>query len=161
MTALLRDAVLLQQSAFPDLTITASLPKEALPLDIDPTLVSQAIVNLIKNAGEAIESLTERGAPEGFRGEIRVTATVAEDHVEIAIADNGIGLPDDVSRLFEPYVTTRDKGTGLGLPIVRKIIEEHDGAMRLEAAEPFADGAHSGAKAVIVLPLGPSSRVAA
>ncbi len=161
MTALLRDAVLLQQSAFPDLTITASLPKEALPLDIDPTLVSQAIVNLIKNAGEAIESLTERGAPEGFRGEIRVTATVAEDHVEIGIADNGIGLPDDVSRLFEPYVTTRDKGTGLGLPIVRKIIEEHDGAMRLEAAEPFADGAHSGAKAVIVLPLGPSSRVAA
>ncbi len=53
------------------------------------------------------------------------------------IADNGIGLPEDRARLFEPYVTTRDKGTGLGLPIVKKIIEEHGGTLRLPDAPVF------------------------
>ena len=49
----------------------------------------------------------------------------------IRIMDNGIGLPPDRARLFEPYVTTREKGTGLGLPIVKKIIEEHGGTLAL------------------------------
>jgi two-component system nitrogen regulation sensor histidine kinase NtrY len=73
--------------------------------------------------------------------------------VEIRIADNGIGLPEDTSRLFEPYVTTRDKGTGLGLPIVKKIIEEHGGTLGLEPAEPFDDTDRRGAMAVIRLPV--------
>jgi len=71
----------------------------------------------------------------------------------IHIADNGIGLPEDRSRLFEPYVTTREKGTGLGLPIVKKIIEEHGGTLTLEDAPPFAPDARVGAMAVIRLPL--------
>ncbi|MDH5798318.1 MAG: ATP-binding protein, partial [Paracoccaceae bacterium] len=55
---------------------------------------------------------------------------------------------------FEPYVTTRDKGTGLGLPIVRKIIEEHGGTLTLSDAEPFGGRAtHRGACARIRLPL--------
>ena len=72
---------------------------------------------------------------------------------EVRIADNGIGLPEDRARLFEPYVTTRDKGTGLGLPIVKKIIEEHGGTLRLDDADPFDDQDHFGACAVIRLPL--------
>jgi two-component system nitrogen regulation sensor histidine kinase NtrY len=71
----------------------------------------------------------------------------------ITIADNGIGLPADRARLFEPYVTTRAKGTGLGLPIVRKIIEEHGGTLALEDAEPFGPDGHRGAMAVLTLPL--------
>ncbi|MBR9842372.1 MAG: PAS domain-containing sensor histidine kinase, partial [Rhodobacteraceae bacterium] len=69
------------------------------------------------------------------------------------IADNGIGLPEDRARLFEPYVTTRDKGTGLGLPIVKKIIEEHGGSLILEDAPLFGGGERPGAMAVIKLPL--------
>ena len=74
------------------------------------------------------------------------------DTAEIRISDNGIGLPEDTSRLFEPYVTTRDKGTGLGLPIVKKIIEEHGGTLTLEPAIAFDDTDRRGAMAVIRLP---------
>jgi CheY-like chemotaxis protein len=70
----------------------------------------------------------------------------------IEIADNGIGLPPDRAKLFEPYVTTREKGTGLGLPIVKKIIEEHGGTLELVDAEEFSEGAHRGAMARITLP---------
>jgi two-component system, NtrC family, nitrogen regulation sensor histidine kinase NtrY len=58
----------------------------------------------------------------------------------IDIQDNGIGLPDQPQRLFEPYVTHRARGTGLGLPIVKKIIEEHDGTLDLRPAPAFAEG---------------------
>jgi two-component system nitrogen regulation sensor histidine kinase NtrY len=71
----------------------------------------------------------------------------------ITISDNGIGLPADRARLFEPYVTTREKGTGLGLPIVKKIIEEHGGTLLLTDADPFEPGARRGARAEIRLPL--------
>ena len=79
----------------------------------------------------------------------------------ITIADNGIGLPEDRARLFEPYVTTRDEGTGLGLPIVKKIIEEHGGALTLEDAPVFDGQDHFGAMAVIRLPGGNFSPTAA
>ena len=68
------------------------------------------------------------------------------------ISDNGIGLPEDRARLFEPYVTTRSSGTGLGLPIVRKIIEEHGGTLTLTDADVFEGQDHSGACAIIQLP---------
>lgn len=71
----------------------------------------------------------------------------------IRIMDNGIGLPEDRARLFEPYVTTREKGTGLGLPIVKKIIEEHGGTLVLEDAPQFKGQPNAGAMAVVRLPL--------
>ena len=64
-----------------------------------------------------------------------------------------MGLPEDRARLFEPYVTTRAKGTGLGLPIVKKIITEHGGSLELRDAEPFAPGMKPGAEAVVGLPV--------
>ena len=127
---LLRDAVLLQQTGQPDCGSTVEIPK-GRSADLDATMIGQAFTNLIKNAGEAIESLQEKGAPEGHRPEIRVALTAREDMVDVTISDNGIGLPPDRARLFEPYVTTRAKGTGLGLPIVKKIIEEHGGSLDL------------------------------
>lgn len=151
LTALLNDVVLLQQSGQPDVTIKADVPSEAIAAEIDATMMSQALTNLVKNAGEAIESLKKKGAPDGFSPEIRVSMTRAGDAVEIRIADNGIGLPEDRARLFEPYVTTRDEGTGLGLPIVKKIIEEHGGTLVLEDAPVFDGNTHAGAMAVIRL----------
>jgi two-component system nitrogen regulation sensor histidine kinase NtrY len=83
---------------------------------------------------------------------MRVRMQPLPEALVIEIADNGIGLPPDRAKLFEPYVTTREKGTGLGLPIVKKIIEEHGGTLELVDAEEFTEGAHRGAMARITLP---------
>ena len=81
--------------------------------------------------------------------------TTYQDTARITIADNGIGLPVDRARLFEPYVTNRSEGTGLGLPIVKKIIEEHGGSLALEDAPLFEGQSTVGAMAVISLPVIP------
>jgi two-component system nitrogen regulation sensor histidine kinase NtrY len=124
-------------------------------------MMAQALTNLIKNAGEATQTLRAKGAPEGWAPEIRVALMQAAGAVTLVIADNGIGLPEDRARLFEPYVTTRDEGTGLGLPIVKKIIAEHGGTLELRDAAPFGAGPHHGAEAVITLPaLAPEAEAA-
>ena len=120
--------------------------------EFDATMISQALTNLIKNAGEAIESYQKTGAD--VQPEIRVGLRADGPFARLTIADNGIGLPEDRARLFEPYVTTRDEGTGLGLPIVKKIIEDHGGALGLQDAPSFDGSDHVGAMAVIRLPLG-------
>ena len=154
LVSIVRDAVVLQQSGQPDVQITADLPDEILLVNVDATMLSQALTNLIKNAGEAIETLYRKGVvPEGHTRRIEVALSVGPLGACITIADNGIGLPEDRARLFEPYVTTRDEGTGLGLPIVKKIIEEHGGTLTLDDAAPFAGQTHSGAMAVVTLPI--------
>nr|WP_241427570.1 PAS domain-containing sensor histidine kinase [Fertoeibacter niger] len=152
LVAILRDAVVLQDVGLPDVRLAADLPDAPLLMDLDATMIGQALTNLIKNAGEAIESFMEKGAPPGFAPEIRVSLEVTPDAAIIRIADNGTGLPPDRARLFEPYVTTREKGTGLGLPIVKKIIEEHGGTLVLADAPPFDGNSHRGAMAEIRLP---------
>ncbi len=149
---LLNNAVLLQRAGQPEVRFVTDIPDRPAMAEVDPTMIGQALTNLLKNGGEAIESLQEKGAPEDHVPELRVAMYIAEDTVRIDISDNGIGLPPDRAKLFEPYVTTRDKGTGLGLPIVKKIIEEHGGTLELLDAEPFSDGAHLGAMARITLP---------
>jgi two-component system, NtrC family, nitrogen regulation sensor histidine kinase NtrY len=152
LTALLRASIMLQENGQPGVRFMRSLPASEVLLEIDGTMIGQALTNLMKNAGEAIETLQEKGAPDGFQPEIRVDFMASEDQVTIHIADNGIGLPPDRARLFEPYVTTREKGTGLGLPIVKKIIEEHGGTLTLLDAPIFEGNTHAGAMAEIILP---------
>lgn len=157
LVALVRDAVLLQEAGQPDVDIRSDLPEGQVWADLDATMISQALTNLIKNAGEAIETRKEKGeVPDGYQSEVRVTLTVTAPSARITIADNGIGLPEDRARLFEPYVTTRNEGTGLGLPIVKKIIEEHGGTLALTDADPFGETDHRGAMAVIDLPVLPA-----
>ena len=154
LVEVVRDAVTLQESALPGVEIVAALPEAPLVMDIDRGMIGQALTNIIKNGGEAIESLQESGAePEGFTARIELHVSPEPEAVTITIADNGIGLPADRARLFEPYVTTRKQGTGLGLPIVKKIIEEHGGTLRLRDAPVFDGGTHAGALAEIRLPL--------
>ena len=155
LTKLVRDAVLLQQTGQPDVKVKAELPDGPITLELDATMISQALTNLIKNAGEAIETLQKKGPPDDLKPEIRVTLRSDGTDCEITIADNGIGLPEDRAKLFEPYVTTRDEGTGLGLPIVKKIIEEHGGTLTLTDAPVFEGQSHYGAMAVIRLSAGP------
>ena len=148
---LLRGAVLLQENGQPGVRFVKAIPKDPLPMELDATMIGQAFTNLIKNAGEAIEAQKEK-APEGYTAEIRVTLEADDTQAVIRIMDNGTGLPPDRARLFEPYVTTRAKGTGLGLPIVKKIIEEHGGTLALLDAPVFAGCDHPGAMAEIHLP---------
>ncbi len=155
LTKLVRDAVVLQEAATEGVTVTADLPDDAVMADIDQTMISQALTNLIKNAGEAVETHREQSGDAGYAGEVRVTMEHTDSEVLITVSDNGVGLPADRARLFEPYVTTREKGTGLGLSIVKKIIEEHGGTLVLTDADPFEEGARHGARAEIRLPLAP------
>ena len=155
LVSLLRDAVTLQEAGQPNVTFETDLPKSPVMASVDATMIGQALTNLIKNAGEAIETLEEKSGNLEYPGQVQIGFQFDASEAVITIADNGIGLPEDRARLFEPYVTTRDKGTGLGLPIVRKIIEEHGGTLELQDAEPFAEGAHRGAKAIITLPILP------
>ncbi|MFY2824969.1 ATP-binding protein [Ruegeria sp. MALMAid1280] len=161
VVGLVREAVLLQQAGQPDVQIDASLPDHPILADLDATMLNQALTNLIKNAGEAIETLKKKGPPDNLKPQIKVDVISDDAGTVITIADNGIGLPEDRARLFEPYVTTRDEGTGLGLPIVKKIIEEHGGALTLEDAPVFDGQDHFGAMAVIRLPGGKFSPTAA
>jgi len=154
LVQIVRDATTLQEAGQPGVRFAVTLPGTPFVVDIDPTMISQALTNLLKNAGEAIEGLVEaQRAPEGFVPRIEVAMDLAPDRATITIADNGIGLPEDRARLFEPYVTTRERGTGLGLPIVKKIIEEHGGTLALRDAPVMAGCTHAGAMAEIRLPI--------
>ena len=153
LVRLVRDAILLQEGAMDQTRLVQDLPESPMPADLDATMIGQALTNLLKNAGEAIETLQEKGAPPGHVPTIELRLFQRGDAAVITISDNGIGLPEDRARLFEPYVTTREKGTGLGLPIVKKIIEEHGGSLVLTDAEPLDDTGHRGARAEVSLPL--------
>ena len=152
LAALLKGAVLLQENGQPGVRFVKDIPAGELHLDLDATMIGQAFTNLIKNAGEAIETYQEKAKPADFSPEIRVTLAADDSEAVIRIMDNGTGLPPDRARLFEPYVTTREKGTGLGLPIVKKIIEEHGGTLALLDAPVFEGNDHPGAMAEIRLP---------
>ncbi|SHG24834.1 sensor histidine kinase [Cognatishimia maritima] len=153
LVQLVKDAVLLQESGQPEVRFRTDIPDRVVQGFADETMLSQALTNLIKNAGEAIESLAQKGEVESLKPEIWVSVKVTDGDCVICVADNGIGLPEDRAKLFEPYVTTRDKGTGLGLPIVKKIIEEHGGTLALLDAPVFEGNAHFGAMAEITLPV--------
>lgn len=152
IVAILNQAVTLQQAGQPDVTFHIDIPDRVIPLSLDATMISQALTNLIKNAGEAIETRIEKGVSLHLKPAIAISLADQGTQISVTISDNGIGLPQDRAKLFEPYVTTRDKGTGLGLPIVKKIIEEHGGVLRLDDAEPLGDTQRVGAAATIELP---------
>ena len=122
LNALLRELLVLYEASLTP--IHAGLTSDLPPVQGDPTQLRQIIHNLIRNAQDATE-----GKPE-LR--IDVTTQAVNRHVELVIADTGPGFsPEIMANAFEPYVTTKPKGTGLGLPIVKKIIEEHGGRISL------------------------------
>ncbi|HCM99251.1 MAG TPA: PAS domain-containing sensor histidine kinase, partial [Rhodobacter sp.] len=157
LTKILNDAVLLQEVAIPQIALITEISAENIWIDVDKTMMSQALINLIKNASEAIDTYIEKFGNASYEPEIFITLNSQDNLVILQIMDNGIGLPPDRGHLFEPYVTTREKGTGLGLSIVKKIIEEHGGTLSLQDAPIFASTRamgqiHFGAMAEIRLP---------
>ncbi|HEV8026234.1 MAG TPA: PAS domain-containing sensor histidine kinase [Stellaceae bacterium] len=124
-----RQIMFLHRTAAPEIRFDLDLPGAgAVRLACDARLVSQALVNLLKNAAESIQS---RGAaPPGV---IALRLRESPQQTTVIVEDNGRGLPNEGrERLVEPYVTTRAKGTGLGLAIVKKIMEDHGGELLLE-----------------------------
>ena len=95
-------------------------------LQLDVKYMKQALLNIVKNAISAM--------PEG--GTLRVETIARDDQVELSIRDTGVGIPEEnMTKIFEPYFTTKDFGSGLGLTLVYKIIKEHQGEINLESRE--------------------------
>jgi two-component system nitrogen regulation sensor histidine kinase NtrY len=128
---IVRETALAQRISYGDIRFDVAAPEAPLYVRCDGRLIAQALLNIIKNAAEAIESRRERdGEPK--EGVISVKLAPADGGAIIEVTDNGIGLPAaERGRLTEPYVTTRTKGTGLGLAIVRRVMEDHGGALDL------------------------------
>ncbi|MFA6902390.1 MAG: ATP-binding protein [Gallionellaceae bacterium] len=91
----------------------------------DATRLRQVIHNLLHNAHDALKNVADPN--------IVLRTENSQNTLKLSVLDNGSGFPEQiVSRVFEPYMTTKDKGTGLGLPIVKKIVEEHGGSILIE-----------------------------
>jgi two-component system, NtrC family, nitrogen regulation sensor histidine kinase NtrY len=149
-----RAAVLDRQMAGQDIAFDTKIGTEPIVITCDRRLISQAVINLVKNAQEAIQQYADKKDKEpGWRGRIETSVGRNGNRVDIEVIDNGPGLPkQNRTRLTEPYVTTKgNKGTGLGLAIVQKSVEQHNGALSLEDAPP-APGRTHGALIRISLP---------
>ena len=147
--AILQDAIFAQGVSFPEIRFLKSgtWPKNT-HVRGDERLLSQAIANVLKNSGEAVQRKTEAGTAGHFKGEVKIELIDTGSRWAIHITDNGEGWPfKDTDRLMEPYVTTRENGTGLGLAIVKRIIEDHGGQLKLEARSDA-----EGARTLIYLP---------
>ena len=150
LTDAVREGVFLQSVGHPGVKVDTAFPEEKVMGRFDHRLIVQAISNLVKNAAESIEQVSEEERA-ATPGRIDVTIRTENDNHIIEIVDNGIGLPQEGrQRLLEPYMTTREKGTGLGLAIVGKIAEDHGGRVELLDAKA-AGHDHRGACVRLIL----------
>ncbi|HWB48123.1 MAG TPA: PAS domain-containing sensor histidine kinase [Stellaceae bacterium] len=135
LTAIVERAVFLERTAHSDIGFSMNFAARPIMVRCDSRLTSQAVINIVKNAIEAIEArIVEKGPNPP--GRIAVSVDVEAGRTVVAVEDNGKGLPKrGRERLTEPYVTTRAKGTGLGLAIVKKIMEDHQGELLLDDTE--------------------------
>jgi hypothetical protein len=126
--------------------VRSALAPDLPKVSADAESLKRAIANLVDNAAEAMKDSMVR--------EIHIsTALVAsKDAVEIVVADSGHGVSQELKeKLFLPYFSTKQRGTGLGLAIVSRIVEEHQGSIRVEENSPV------GARFIIELPVVPES----
>ena len=137
LNALVREVLTLYESlaGWISIELAPDLPR----LIADPAQLRQVIHNLLQNAQDALA--------DSAKPSIVVRSTAVADGTRVTITDNGSGFPEQLmQRAFEPYVTTKPKGTGLGLVIVKKIIEEHGGTVALDNIAPH------GARVTFTLP---------
>ena len=128
----------------PQTPITLELTGEISPVRGDPARLRQVIHNLLQNAQDALAGMED--------ARITVQTRSVSNGIELSVIDNGKGFPEQVrAHAFEPYVTTKPRGTGLGLPIVKKIVDEHSGTIKIQNVQPH------GAQISITLPALPCS----
>ncbi len=112
----------------------------------DRVQIQQVVFNLVRNALEATEGRTPREI-------VLATRVVTNAEIEISVADNGSGLPQNPEAVFQPFATTKSTGMGIGLPICRTIVEAHGGHLWAEARP------NGGAVFRFTLPIAPSQEV--
>jgi len=119
-------------------TVTTILQKDMPVAEYDQQRLYQALVNLVNNAIEASPS----------ESEVILSCQHREHCIAIEIADQGCGIPKDIfSDIFTPFVTTKKQGTGLGLPIVKKIIDAHEGSIDV------TENSENGVTFLVTIPL--------
>lgn len=127
--------LLLATSSHEGLRMDCTLNAEELRVEGDPTQLSQAVYNLVLNAIHAVGQHV-KNHPGNGRGRIQVRSGRIPDkgQVYFEVADDGPGLAEEVkNRLFQPFVTTKEQGVGLGLSIVKRIVDAHNGALEVES----------------------------
>jgi len=122
--------------------LIVDVPNDMPPVPVDPGGIHQALLNLLNNALDAVQ-------PETGVVSIRCEYDGDQDRVLITVADNGEGMtPGTLSRLFEPFHSTKGlRGTGLGLVVTKKIVEEHGGIVKVDSVR------HKGTTFTIQLPV--------
>jgi PAS domain S-box-containing protein len=109
-----------------DILVELELDGSLAPIDMDRDQIKQAFYNVIRNAFQAMKS----------GGILRIRSGADETHQYVSFSDTGGGiLPEDISRVFEPYFTTKSVGSGLGLLIVRRIVRAHGGEVIIESQQ--------------------------
>jgi signal transduction histidine kinase len=109
-----------------DIELEADLQDDLPKVQLDEKYFKQAVMNIVKNGLAAM--------PEG--GTLTVKTRCRGDNVELVIRDTGEGMPEDVrEKIFEPYFTTRDFGSGIGLTLVYKVVKEHMGEISVQSEE--------------------------
>jgi signal transduction histidine kinase len=107
--------------------LNLELPEQASDVWLDEQQIRQVLVNLIRNAREAMSK----------GGKLRIAMHEFEQWAELWVEDTGPGIADDVRmNIFDPFYTTKNRGTGLGLAITRQVIDSHGGSIHCEPVEP-------------------------
>jgi two-component system sensor kinase FixL len=131
--------------------LALELAPELPPVALDRTQMQQVLLNLLRNSIDALQA-----APMGQREVTIRTARQSDGQVELSVADNGAGVPDSIrERLFMPFATTKEHGTGLGLVISRTIVEAHRGRLEYQGNRP------QGARFIVTLPVAANARAEA
>ena len=133
------------------------MPDETIQVAVDRQMLRRVLVNLVRNAVQAIRDAHKRKStpggdpdlpPEGVIGQVVVSAQREGDGARIVVEDDGPGIADSVrGRIFDPYFTTKADGTGLGLAIVKKVVVEHGGEIEATSSRRLG-----GARFVLRLP---------
>ena len=150
-----RECVFAARLSKPNIEYDYQTNQKEIQIFGDSRLLSQALTNLLKNAGEAVErSLEADDECESRSPSVTTDIQVTDDYVILDIEDTGPGFPKANRHHFlEPYYTTREQGVGLGLAIVNRIVEDHGGQLTLLDRRDEMRGA----RVCIQLPLsGPS-----
>ena len=154
LNALVRDVLQLYESDVSKVVLVADLDEACPPVRGDAQQLRQVIHNLVQNAQDATESATLSGPG---RVVLRTQHLAVADRVRLSVQDQGTGFPEHIlKRAFEPYVTTKTKGTGLGLAVVKKIADEH--GTRVDITNRTTEGKVTGAQVSLSLAIDHSAQ---